>query len=404
MKKFEMPDFMDLEELLSDEERTIRDTVRGFVQENIVPDISKHWEEGSFPVQLVQKFGDLGILGGNLSEEYGCSGMNSVAYGLVMQELEAGDSGIRSFVSVQGSLVMWPIYAYGSDEQKNEWLPKLASGQAIGCFGLTEADAGSNPGGMQTRAVRKGNEWVLNGSKMWITNGNLADVALVWAKTEDDDPHSVCGFLVETDREGFVAQEQKGKVSLRASVTSELFLEDVVVPTSNMLPGVRGLKGPLSCLTQARYGIAWGALGAAAACFQAAREYAQDREVFNEPLAAYQIPQLKLSKMLVEITKGQLLALQLGRLKDAGKLQHWQVSMAKMNNCEIALEIAREARDMLGANGIMLEYPVIRHMCNMESVKTYEGTHDIHNLVLGSYITGIDAFRRTPTKQKPKES
>lgn len=389
---------MDIDSLLSDEEKTIRDTVRDFVQENVVPGIAEHWEAGTFPKHLVPKFGELGILGANLPEEYGCSGMNSVAYGLINQELEAGDSGVRSFASVQGALVMWPIYAYGSEEQRNKYLPELAAGRMIGCFGLTEPDAGSNPGGMRTRAEKKGDEWVLNGSKMWITNGNMADIAIIWAKTEGDDPDSIRGFIVETDRDGFTAQEQKGKASLRASVTSELFLEDVVIPAANMLPNGKTLKAPLGCLTQARYGIAWGALGAAASCYHAAKEYAATREVFGEPLSAYQIPQTKLAKMLTEITKGQLLALQLGRIKDKGELKHWQVSMAKMNNCEIALDIAREARDMLGANGIMLEYPVIRHMCNLESVKTYEGTHDVHTLVLGNHITGIESFRRTASK------
>lgn len=397
--KFEVPDFMQMDMLLSEEERTIRDTVREFVQENVVPGIEEHYEHGTFPTDLIPRFGELGILGANLPEEYGCAGMNNVAYGLVMQELEAGDSGVRSFCSVQGALVMYPIFAYGSEEQRKRWLPELASGRKIGCFGLTESEAGSNPGGMATRADRRGNDWVINGSKMWITNGNMADVAIVWAKTEGDDPKSIRGFIVETDRKGFTIQEQKLKASLRASVTSELFFDNVVVPDSNMLPSPKaiGLKGPLGCLTQARYGISWGALGAASACYHAAKEYAATRVVFDEPLAAYQIPQAKLARMLTEITKGQLLCLQLGRLKDQGKMEHWQVSMAKMNNCEIALNIAREARDMLGANGISLEYPVIRHMCNMESVKTYEGTHDVHTLAIGSHITGIQAFRRVPS-------
>ncbi len=392
---FEVPDFMVMDNLLSEEERNVRDTVRDFVQDNVVPGIAEHYEAGTFPKDLIPRFGELGILGANLPEEYGCAGMNNVAYGLVMQELEAGDSGVRSFCSVQGALVMWPIFTYGSEEQRKKWLPELASGKKIGCFGLTESEAGSNPGGMATRAEKRGNDWVINGSKMWITNGNVSDIAIVWAKTEGDDPKSIRGFIVETDRAGFTAQEQKMKASLRASVTSELFFEDVVVPDSNRLPNAAGLKGPLGCLTQARYGIAWGALGAAAACYHAAKEYAATRIVFDEPLSAYQIPQMKLVRMLTEITKGQLLALQLGRLKDAGEMQHWQVSMAKMNNCEIALNIAREARDLMGANGISLEYPVIRHMCNMESVKTYEGTHDIHTLAIGAQITGIPSFRRS---------
>lgn len=396
-ERFEVPDFMRIDPLLSEEERTVRDTVRNFVAENITPSIAEHYEAGTFPTDLISKFGELGVLGANLPEEYGCAGMSNIAYGLVMQELEAGDSGIRSFCSVQGALVMWPIYAYGSDEQRNKWLPEMAAGRKIGCFGLTESEAGSNPGGMQTRALRENGEYILNGSKMWITNGNLADIALVWAKTEGDDPNSIRGFLVETDREGVSVVEQKNKASLRASVTSELFFEDVKIPASNMLPEAEGLKAPLSCLTQARYGISWGVLGAAASCYHAAKKYTDTRVVFDEPLAAYQIPQAKLARMLTEITKGQLLALQLGRLKDKGEMQHWQVSMAKMNNCEIALDIAREARDMLGANGISLEYPVIRHMCNLESVKTYEGTHDVHTLVLGNHITGIPAFRREPS-------
>ena len=403
MANFSMPDFMNIDSLLSEEEITIRDTVREFVQDHILPVVADHYEKGTFPKDLIPRFGELGILGGNLPEEYGCAAMNNVAYGLVMQELEAGDSGIRSFVSVQGALVMYPIFAYGSDEQKNKWLPELASGKKVGCFGLTEPDAGSNPGGMRTNAVRDGDNWILNGSKMWITNGNLADIAIVWAKTDGDDPASIRGFIVETDREGFDVQEQKMKLSLRASVTSELYMEDVVVPAHNLLPGTEGLKSALGCLTQARYGIAWGAIGAGAACFHAAKEYADQRMVFDEPLSAYQTTQHKLAWMLTEITKAQTLNLQLGRLKDKGEMKHWQVSMAKMNGCNVGLDIARAARDMLGANGISLEYPVMRHMCNLESVKTYEGTHDVHCLAIGSHITGIPSFTRTPSARAEKQ-
>jgi glutaryl-CoA dehydrogenase len=338
--------------------------------------------------------GELGFLGANLPEEYGCAGLNNVAYGLIMQELERGDSGIRSFVSVQGALVMYPIFAFGSEDQKRHWLPKLASGEAIGCFGLTEPDFGSNPGGMITRAVRDGDEWVLNGAKMWITNGSMADVAVIWAKTgEVDDVSSIRGFVVETDRDGFTAKDQVGKLSLLASDTSELALQDVRVPASNLLPEVGGLKGPLKCLTQARYGIAWGAVGAAMACYCEALEYAGNRIQFEgRPIAATQIQQVRLAEMLTEITKAQLLALRLGRMKDAGTMRPQQVSLAKRNNVDMACECAREARRLLGGNGILIEYVSMRHMANLESVYTYEGTHDIHGLILGHDVTGLQAY------------
>jgi glutaryl-CoA dehydrogenase len=338
--------------------------------------------------------GELGFFGANLPEKYGCAGLNDVAYGLIMQELERADSGLRSFVSVQGALVMYPIYAFGSEAQREAWLPKLASGEAIGCFGLTEPDFGSNPGGMLTRAVRDGDEWVLNGSKMWITNGSHADVAVIWAKTgEIDDVSSIRGFIVETDRDGFSAKDQKGKLSLLASDTSELVLQDVRVPDGNLLPESGGLKSPLMCLTQARYGIAWGAVGAAMACFCEARDYSLNRVQFGDtPIGGKQIQQTRLADMLTEITKAQLLALRLGRMKIAGTMTPAQVSMAKRNNVDMACECAREARRLLGANGILVEYQSMRHMANLESVYTYEGTHDIHGLILGQQITGIPAY------------
>ncbi|HTO71920.1 MAG TPA: acyl-CoA dehydrogenase family protein [Myxococcota bacterium] len=385
---FEALDFYRIEDSLAPEERIARDTVREFVDKEFLPVVVKHVrQDGSFPMELVPKLAELGLFGANLSG-YGCAGMNNVAYGLVMQELERGDSGLRSFASVQGGLCMYPIYTYGSDAQKERWLPRMAEGSAIGCFGLTEPDYGSNPGGMLTRAVRKGSDWVLSGTKRWITNGTLADLAIVWAKTDDE----IQGFIVERGMRGFEARDMKGKFSLRASVTSELFLSDVVVPEANRLPGVKGLKGPLGCLTQARYGIAWGAIGAAQACFDEALRYAKERIVFDRPLASLQIPQQKLAFMATEITKAQLLCLQLGRLKDAGKLHHAMVSMAKMNNVDFALQIARLARDMLGANGIVDDYCAMRHMVNLETVRTYEGTHDIHALILGKELTGLDAI------------
>jgi glutaryl-CoA dehydrogenase len=385
---FEALDFYRIEDSLAPEERIARDTVREFVDKEFLPVVVKHVrQDGSFPMELVPKLAELGLFGANL-HGYGCAGMNNVAYGLVMQELERGDSGLRSFASVQGGLCMYPIYAYGSDAQKERWLPRMAEGRVIGCFGLTEPDYGSNPGGMLTKAVRKGDRWVLNGTKRWITNGSVADLAIVWAKTDDD----IQGFLIERGMRGFEARDMKGKFSLRASITSELFLADVEVPEANRLTGVKGLKGPLGCLSQARYGIAWGAIGAAQACFSEALRYAKERIVFDRPLASLQIPQQKLAFMATEITKARLLALQLGRLKDAGKLHHSMVSMAKMNNVDMALQIARLARDMLGANGIVDDYCSMRHMVNLETVRTYEGTHDIHTLILGKELTGLDAI------------
>ncbi len=385
---FEALDFYRIEDSLASEERIARDTVREFVDKEFLPVVVKHVrQDGSFPMELVPKLAELGLFGANL-HGYGCAGMNNVAYGLVMQELERGDSGLRSFASVQGGLCMYPIYSYGTDAQKERWLPAMAEGRAIGCFGLTEPDYGSNPGGMLTRAVRKGDRWILNGTKRWITNGTLADLAIVWAKTDDE----IQGFIVERGMRGFEARDMKGKFSLRASVTSELFLSDVEVPEANRLPKVKGLKGPLGCLSQARYGIAWGAIGAAQACFSEALRYAKERIVFDRPLGSLQIPQQKLAFMATEIKKAQLLALQLGRLKDAGKLHHSMVSMAKMNNVDVALQIARLARDMLGANGIVDDYCSMRHMVNLETVRTYEGTHDIHTLILGKELTGLDAI------------
>ena len=390
---FEGVDYYEMDGLLGDEERAVRDMVRDWVESELLPVIAHHYVEHTFPTQLIPQMGELGFLGANLPEEYGCAGLNNVAYGLIMQELERGDSGIRSFCSVQGALVMYPIFEFGSEEQRREWLPRLATGEAIGCFGLTEPDFGSNPGGMLTRAVRDGDEWVLNGSKMWITNGSMADVAIIWAKTgELDDATSIRGFIVETDRDGFTAKDQVGKLSLLASDTSELVLQDVRVPDSHLMPNSGGLKSPLKCLTQARYGIAWGAIGAAMACYHEAVEYAQNRVQFDKPIAAYQIQQVRLAEMLTEITKAQLLALQLGRLKDAGRYTPQQVSLAKRNNVNMACECAREARRLLGGNGILVEYSAMRHMANLESVYTYEGTHDIHSLILGQDITGYPAF------------
>jgi glutaryl-CoA dehydrogenase len=385
--KYDGVDFYNIDELLSDEEKDVRDAVRSWVSDRVVPIIEKHYQDGTFPMELAREMGEMGFLGANLSG-YGCPGLNNVCYGLICQELERGDSAIRSFASVQGSLVMFPIWAYGSEEQKNKWLPKLAAGEAIGCFGLTEPDFGSNPGGMITRAEDKGDHYVLNGAKMWITNGTLADVAVVWAKLDG----VVRGFLVERGMEGFTAPEMTGKHSLRASVTSELVFQDVRLPKDNLLPGVKGLKGPLSCLNNARYGIAWGALGAAQGCLDSSVEYSKSRIQFDRPIASFQLVQNKLAWMLREITKGQLLAWRLGRMKDAGSIRHEQISLAKMNNVDIALQIARVSRDIHGANGILGEYPIMRHMANLESVYTYEGTHDIHNLVLGRWLTGIQAF------------
>ncbi len=386
-------DFYDLDSSLSEEERAIRDTVRRWVDDHVLPIIGEHFIDGKFPMQLVPQMAELGFFGANLPEEYGCAGLNNVSYGLIMQELERGDSGVRSFASVQGALVMYPIFAFGSEEQKKYWLPKMASGDVIGCFGLTEPDYGSNPAGLITTAREVDGGWTLNGAKMWITNGSTAHVAIIWAKIGDlDDPSSIRGFLVPTDASGFSAKDQKGKISLRASDTSELVLQDVHVPADAILPASDGLKSPLMCLTQARYGIAWGGVGAAMACFEEAASYAKNRVMFNKPIGAFQIQQLRLAEMLTEITKAQLLALQLGRLKDKGTMTPQQVSLAKRNNVSIATDIAREARRLLGANGILAEYHAMRHMANLESVYTYEGTHDIHTLVLGQAVTGIGAF------------
>jgi len=389
MAEFQGVDFLRLDELLAEEERLARESVREFVSKDFLPLLQQHIrQDGSFPMQLVPRMAELGLFGANL-HGYGCAGMNNVAYGLVMQELERGDSGLRSFASVQGGLVMYPIYTYGSAAQKERWLPALAAGRVIGCFGLTEPDFGSHAGGMRTRAERRGSGWRLNGTKRWITNGSVADVAVVWARTADDD---IQGFLVERGSKGLEARDIKGKFSLRASITSELFLHDVELPEENRLPLAKGLKAPLSCLTQARYGIAWGAIGAAMACYAEALHYAQERKVQGGALAGKQIAQQRLVFMLTEITKAQLLALRVGRLKDEGKLHHSMVSMAKMNNVDVALRIAREARDLLGANGIVDDYAAMRHMVNLETVRTYEGTHDIHTLILGEHITGLRAL------------
>jgi len=389
--KFRHVDFIEFDSLLSDEERLVRDTSRQFIEDNLIPIIEECNRAGRFPRELVKPMGELGFFGASL-KGYGCAEMSNVEYGLVMQELERGDSGVRSFVSVQSALVMYPIYAFGSDEQKQTWLPSLQSGEKLGCFGLTEPDFGSNPGGMRTRARKVGDEYVLNGEKMRITSGSISDLAIVWAKVEDEGG-KVRGFLVETDRPGFRAEDIHGKWSLRASVTSSLSLQDVRVPASNLLPKSGGLKSPLMCLNQARYGIAWGAVGAAMACYDCALQYSLFRKQFHDaPIASHQLVQEKLTWMINEITKAQLLVLQVGRLKDQDRVQHQHISMAKRNNVWMALECARLARDILGANGVADEYPIFRHMANLESVKTYEGTHDIHTLIIGQSVTGIDAF------------
>lgn len=387
-------DFYNIDFALSEEERAVRDSIRSFVDDKVIPVIGDAYIEGKFPKQIIPEMGELGVFGANLPEEYGCAGLNNVAYGLINQELERGDSGVRSFASVQGSLVMYPVYAFGSEEQKKHYLPKMATGEIIGCFGLTEPDYGSNPSGMITMARELADgSWVINGAKMWITNGSTAKVAIIWAKTNGDkSDKSIRGFIVPTDTPGFTAKDQKGKLSLRASDTSELVLQDVQVPASAMLPKSGGLKSPLMCLTQARYGIAWGAIGAAMACFEEATKYAGNRIMFGKPIGGFQLQQQRLAEMLTEIVKGQLLALHLGRLKDAGTFSPQQVSLAKRNNVNIATDIAREARRLLGANGILAEYASMRHMANLESVYTYEGTHDIHTLVLGQAITGIAAY------------
>ncbi len=388
MAAYESLNYMDFDSLLTEEELMVRNTVREFATKEIIPRLQDCHREEKFPMDLVPQFAELGLFGSTI-KGYDCPGLGDVSYGLLMQELERADSGVRSFCSVQGALVMYPIYAFGSEEQKQKYLPKMAKGEMIGCFGLTEPDAGSNPGGMLTTAEKVSGGYKLNGNKMWITNGCVADVAVVWAKLDG----KVRGFIVEKGTKGFSTSTMKGKFSLRVSTTSELHMQDCVVPEDAILPGVEGLRGPLSCLTQARYGIAWGVLGAANTCYHEALNYAKERTIFTKPLAGYQLAQAKLVKMVQEITKGQLLVLQLGRLKERGEMHPHQVSLAKMNNCRMALDVAREARDMLGGNGIIDEYPVIRHMMNLETVNTYEGTEDIHRLVVGLEVTGIEAIR-----------
>src|SRR5579872_4570672 len=389
--KFKGVDYIEFDAMLNDDERLVRDTARKFIEDNLIPIIEECNRAGRFPRELVKPMAEMGFFGASL-KGYGCAGMSNVEYGLVTQELERGDSGVRSFVSVQSALAMYPIYAFGSDEQKQQWLPKLTTGEKIGCFGLTEPGFGSNPGGMRTRAVRDGNDYVLNGEKMWITSGSIADIAVVWAKSEEHGG-KVRGFLVETNRPGFSAQDVHGKWSLRASVTSGLSLQDVRIPVSNLLPKSDGLKSPLMCLNQARYGISWGAIGAAMSCYDTALQYSLLRKQWrDQPIASHQLVQDKLTWMISEITKAQLLVLQVGRLKDAGKVEHQHISMAKRNNVWMALECARLSRDILGANGVADDYPIMRHMMNLESVKTYEGTHDVHSLIIGQSVTGIDAF------------
>jgi glutaryl-CoA dehydrogenase len=381
-------DYLAIDTLLSDEERLIRDTVRGWVRDRILPNVGGWFEDGVLPMTLAPELGQLGLLGMHL-EGYGCAGASAVAYGLACMELEAGDSGLRSLVSVQGSLAMFAIHRWGSEEQKRQWLPRMAAGEALGCFGLTEPDAGSDPGAMRTHARQDGSDWVINGTKMWITNGSVADVAVVWAATDD----GIRGFLVERGTPGFTTPDIKHKISLRASITSELILEDVRVPADALLPEARGLRGPLSCLNEARFGIVFGAVGAGRACYESALAYAKERIAFGRPIASFQLTQQKLAEMVLEVTRGTLVALQIGRLKDQGLAQPEHVSLGKFGNVRGALEVARSARTVLAGNGITLEYPVIRHMNNLESVLTYEGTHDVHALVIGGAVTGIQAFR-----------
>ncbi len=389
MAKFPGVDYLLIDSQLNEQEKMVRQTARQFVDERVVPVIRDCYRDGRFPKELIGEMGRMGFLGANL-EGYGCAGMSNVEYGLVMQELERGDSGVRSFASVQGALVMYPIYAYGSEEQKQAWLPRLQSGDAVGCFGLTEPGFGSNPAGMLTKAVKDGPHWVLNGEKTWITNGSVADVAVVWARAED----GIRGFLVEKGTLGFTASELHGKLSMRASVTASLALSDVRVPESAMLPGAKGLKGPLGCLSQARYGIGWGVIGAAMDCYETARSYTVLRKQFDDkPIASHQLVQEKLADMITEITKAQLMALHCGRLKDEKKIEPWHISMLKRNNARMALDCARQARDLLGGNGIMDEYPIMRHLCNLETVKTYEGTDHIHTLVIGERVTGVAAYK-----------
>ena len=388
MNKFPGVDYYNIESLLTPEEIMIRNTVREFVSDEIIPIIEKHNRESTFPAHLIPKMAELGLFGNTLPQKYGCAELNYVSYGLIAQELERGDSGIRSFVSVQSSLVMYPIFRFGNEEQKNKWLPQLANGSKIGCFGLTEPDFGSNPSGMITKADRVNGGFNLNGAKMWITNGTIADVAVVWAKLDG----TIRGFLVEKGMKGYTAPEMKGKHSLRASVTSELIFDNVFLPEQNLLPKTEGLKNALMCLNQARYGIAWGVVGAMMACYDSSLNYSKSRKQFSKPIAGYQMTQEKLVYMITEITKAQLLNLQLGRMMDKGEAKHVHVSMAKRNNCEKALDIARISREIHGANGILDEYPIMRHAANLESVKTYEGTHEMHTLILGEDITGIPAF------------
>ena len=389
MARFPGVDYLLIDSQFSEQELMVRQTARQFVDERVVPVIRDSFRDARFPKELIPEMGKLGFFGANL-EGYGCAGMSNVEYGLVMQELERGDSGIRSFASVQGALVMYPILTYGSEEQKQRWLPKLQSGEALGCFGLTEPGFGSNPAGMLTRAVKQGSCWVLNGEKTWITNGSVADIAIVWARAED----GIRGFLVEKGTPGFTSSELHGKLSMRASVTASLALSDVRVPESAILPGAKGLKGPLGCLSQARFGIGWGVIGAAMDCYETARSYSVLRKQFDDkPIASHQLVQEKLADMITGITTAQLLALQAGRLKDAGKIEPWHISMLKRNNVRMALECARLSRDLLGANGIMDEYPIMRHLCNLETVKTYEGTDHIHTLVIGERVTGVAAYK-----------